>query len=116
MRKLRLLPLALASLLGFAAAPFACTQDQLGSSGAGGSGGGGGAGGDACVPEGTTCNVKFTYPLGGEHSVELRGDFAPGAWEKGVPMTIDGEQWVTSIDAKNGQAIQYKFFTDGMNW
>src|SRR5689334_20871271 len=113
LRSLRLAALAPALLV--AAAPFACGVDHLG--GAGGSGGGGGEGtGGACVQPGEACAIEFVYPLGNEHAVELRGDFAPGAWDQGVPMALDGAQWTTPIAATEGQTIQYKFFVDGTTW
>src|SRR4051812_19288955 len=96
--------------LALLAAPFACTPSQLGASGGGGqgahaaTGGAGGSGG--CVTPGDPCAVQFTLPLANQHTVELRGDFAPDGWTKGVPMSLDGEQWTASIDAKDGQSIQ----------
>src|SRR4051812_1478110 len=104
MRLSRILPAA--CFAAAAALPFACTQETLGVTGTGGSGGAGGS----CVAEGDACPVVFTYPLGNEKSVELRGDFEANTWKKGVAMTIDGGEWRTSITAKNGQSIQYKFF------
>jgi glycosidase len=111
MRFPRLLPPFL--VLAAAALPFACSQETLGVHG---TGAGGGGGSPACVAEGDPCTVVFTYPLGNEKSVELRGDFQPDAWNKGVPMLIDGGEWRTSISAKNGQSIQYKFVLDGQTW
>jgi glycosidase len=71
----------------------------------------------ACVPAGTTCPVVFRYPIGnGASSVELRGDFAPGAWMKGVPMQIEGTRFRAEIPATDGAAIQYKFFVNGKDW
>jgi glycosidase len=101
---------AAAALLG---AWTACSPELLPS--AAGFGGAGGAGG-GCVSAAAPCAVRFTYPLNGETSVEVRGDFAPGAWDVGVPMSLDGEQWVASVDVANGQTIQYKFFVDGTTW
>lgn len=70
-----------------------------------------------CVEEGTTCPVAFTLPLGnGVNRVELRGDFADGAWEKGVPMQIDGTQWRAEVQAPDGKTIRYKFFVNGSEW
>jgi glycosidase len=126
--KLAFAPIALVSTLA-AAAPFACTPSQLGAGG-GGQGGAsgsttgvggevaqvGGGGSSACVTPGMECMITFTFPLNNQKSVELRGDFAPGAWEKGVHMSLDDEEWKASIDAKDGQQIQYKFFVDGTTW
>ena len=74
------------------------------------------AGSDACSADASSCIVEFSYPLSGEQSVELRGDFAPGAWESGVPLQIDGGRWRTSIKAAPGAVIHYKFFVDGTTW
>jgi glycosidase len=74
------------------------------------------AGADACAPADTPCPVEFTYPLNGETSVELRGNFAPGAWENGVKMAIEGLEWRTSVAVPNGTAVEYKFFVNGKDW
>lgn len=66
-----------------------------------------------CVDPGEPCVTVFGYPLGGEQSVELRGDFAPDGWEVGIPLTIDGGQWHASVTLPNGSVIQYKFVIDG---
>jgi 1,4-alpha-glucan branching enzyme len=63
-----------------------------------------------------TCSVEFTLDAGTEKSVELRGDFAPGAWKQGVAMVKTNGQWTASIDAGWGASIQYKFFVDAMTW
>jgi glycosidase len=109
-RLLALFAAAVALPLACAAEPFASTPDPNTTAGAGGAGGG------ACVPADAACTLEFTYPLGNEHSVELRGDFAPGAWEQGVPLQIDGGQWRTSIAVPNGTTVRYKFFVDGTTW
>jgi glycosidase len=125
--KLYFAPLAALTAI-FSAAPFACTPNQLsgGTGGAGASGstgvggevaqvGGGGSGG-GCVAPGMSCPIAFTLPLNNQHTVELRGDFAPNAWVKGVHMSLDDEEWKASINANDGQQIQYKFFVDGTTW
>ena len=60
--------------------------------------------------------MLFSYPLGNETSVELRGDFAAGAWESGVPMEIDAGSWRVTIEAPAGAQIHYKFFVNGTDW
>ena len=77
----------------------------------------GGAAPPDCLPAETTCPIVFEYPLGGGvTSVELRGDFAPGAWEKGVAMQIDGTRWRAELAARDGKVIRYKFFLNGKDW
>jgi len=71
---------------------------------------------EGCVPEGTSCAVVFEYPLGGVSAVELRGDFAEGAWDVGVPLQVDGASWRTEIAVPEGQSIQYKFVINGEEW
>lgn len=77
--------------------------------------GAGGAGG-GCVSAETPCSVTFHLTLAGQKSVELRGDFASGAWSAGVPMSIDGGEWQTTLTVKNNTPIHYKFFVDGGTW
>jgi glycosidase len=70
----------------------------------------------SCVPEGTTCPVEFLFPLSGARSVELRGDFAEGAWEVGVPMQVEGAAWRVEIDLPDAARVKYKFFVNGSEW
>lgn len=70
----------------------------------------------ACVSPGDTCEIVFEYPIGGEHAVELRGDFADGAWDTGVPLTIEAGEWQTKVTATDGATIHYKFFVDGKDY
>ena len=62
----------------------------------GNDGGGGGptnipeAGPPSCSDDLKLCAETFTYPFNGETSVELRGDYAPGAWTQGAPMSHSG--------------------------
>lgn len=115
--RLRLLALLASSLaagsLAAAALP-SCTPDTL----TGATTGAGGAGGAvACAPpKDAPCSVTFHLALTGQKSVELRGDFATGAWAAGVPMSIDGGEWRTSVAVSNGTAIHYKFYVDGATW
>ncbi|HEU4412202.1 MAG TPA: alpha-amylase family glycosyl hydrolase [Polyangiaceae bacterium] len=102
-----------------------------GGSGTGGSGTGGsgtGGSGDACEasaglarPAEIACSklywrceaTVFSLPntfQSGIKAVELRGDFAEGAWNKGVPMALVGDKWEVSLpDAPYGN-IEYKFY------
>ncbi len=83
-----------------------------------GTGGGGTTGGEggACVEQGASCPIVFSYPLGNESSVVLRGDFAEDGWTVGVPLEIDAGEWRVTIAAPNAATIRYKFFVDGVNW
>src|SRR4051812_8153546 len=70
----------------------------------------------ACEPALRTCEVPFKLVVGAEKSVELRGDFAPGAWTNGVTMHKLNGNWIASVPAAWGASIQYKFFVDDMTW
>ena len=70
----------------------------------------------ACVPEGTACTIVFEYPLGGVSSVEVRGDFAEGAWDSGVALQVDGATWRAEIAVPDGQQVQYKFVINEGEW
>jgi glycosidase len=95
------------------AAAGACGGDADGTGGASSASGTGGA---ACIAADATCPIVFAYPLGGETSVVLRGDFAEDGWDVGVPMEIDAGEWRVTISAKEAATIHYKFFVDGANW
>lgn len=92
------------------------------SSGAPSTGSGGssmGTGGDPeplCPEIERLCPVALTYPLGPEGSVELRGNFAPNGWAKGVPMNVGAGSWVAALSAPWGIDIQYKFVLNGNSW
>lgn len=62
------------------------------------------------------CPEIFTYPYGGETSVELRGDYRAGAWQMGDTMTHAGSVWSVSVDVPWNQPVEYKFFVDGTTW
>jgi len=109
------MPLALALVLALGAA---CGEDELGGSGgapAGNAATGAGEGG-SCVDPGDPCQVTFWYPIGAESSVEVRGDFAEGGWETGVPLHIDAGSWRVTIPVPNGATVRYKFFLDGAQY
>ncbi len=99
--------------------------DGYGSGSGGGNPGGQGGGSDAgpfdagppvCADDYKTCGEDFTFPFNGETSVELRGDFAPGAWAKGVAMSHVGSAWTANVDVPFGKAVHYKFFLNGTTW
>lgn len=111
---------SLRALVTFAAAaialPVACSAELMSNQDPNDPPGTGGAGGMPCVSDNATCPIEFTYPLGGEQSVELRGDFAPDGWDVGVKLEIDGGRWRTSIKVPNGATVRYKYLVDGTTW
>jgi glycosidase len=94
--------------------------------GNGGSGGGYGDGGSTtptpeagpptCSDALKACPETFTYPFGGESSVELRGDYRPGAWTQGDAMTHSGSAWTVTVDVPWNKPVQYKFYVNGTTW
>jgi glycosidase len=107
--------------------PDASTFDPGQGTGSGGSYGyGDGAGGPSSPPEEAgppqcadsdkLCAETFTYPYGGEQSVELRGSYNATAWTMGDPMTHDGKVWTVTVSVPWGQPVQYKFFVNGTTW
>lgn len=66
-----------------------------------------------CSDELKRCAVHIAYPDHGEKSVELRGDFAPGASTMGVPMTKSGVDWKVTIPVPYNKTIHYSFWVDG---
>lgn len=97
-----------------------------GAYGAGGSGGVGGAvqdGGEdveagppSCADEYKRCDHVFTYPAGGETSVELRGSFSADGWDVGVPLTLSGSSWTATVPVPWNFTVYYKFVVDGTTW
>jgi glycosidase len=74
------------------------------------------AGPPPCPDSLKLCPEPFTYPYNGETSVELRGNYAAGAWTMGTPMTHVGSQWTVSVDVPWDQPVEYKFFVNGTMW
>lgn len=62
------------------------------------------------------CAVEFSYPVGSESSVELRGDFRDDGWTKGEPLAKAGSVWKASVPVPWGKQVQYKFVIDGGTW
>jgi len=85
-----------------------------------GDGGGGGhvpeAAPPVCPPSLKQCSEAFTYPYGGEQSVELRGSYRAGAWTMGDAMTHSGSQWTVTVEVPWDQPVEYKFFVNGTTW
>ncbi|MEZ4225882.1 MAG: alpha-amylase family glycosyl hydrolase [Polyangiaceae bacterium] len=85
-----------------------------------GAGGAGGAGGEPGPPQCDDslkrCQQEFTYPVGSESSVELRGSFAANGWDVGVPLSKQGSVWSAMVEVPYAQSVQYKFLIDGSQW
>lgn len=63
------------------------------------------------------CSHTFTYPFGGESTVELRGDFGgPDTWVTGKAMTKQGNVWTVDVNVPYDAQVQYKFFVNGTDW
>jgi glycosidase/uncharacterized protein with von Willebrand factor type A (vWA) domain len=107
---------------GYGANGSGASNPGTGGNEAAGDGGSGGEGGTEPIePPGpplcdTTlrrCATALTYTNATAQSVEVRGDFAPGAWDKGVAMTkVDGV-WTASIDVPWSTKVLYKLYVDG---
>ena len=83
-----------------------------GASGQGASGGGG----NQCDDALKRCPTAFSYPDGGEQSVELRGNFKPDGWDNGVALTLSQGSWQATVEVPWNTDVEYKFLTDGTNW
>ncbi|MCA9659913.1 MAG: hypothetical protein KC486_16330 [Myxococcales bacterium] len=59
------------------------------------------------------CPHEFTYPDGGEGSVDVMGDYAADGWTKGRAMESDGSTWRVTIDVPWDAPVQYKLRIDG---
>lgn len=109
---------------GAGASTSASASDASTTAGSGGGAtGAGGAGGGAYVDDGDPCPIPdrycpaaLTYPLGAEASVEVRGNFTPDGWVKGVPMTEGAGAWVAAMTVPWGIDVQYKFVINGSTW
>jgi glycosidase len=84
--------------------------------GSGGSAGTPDAGPPQCDDSLKRCQHTFTYPDGGETSVQVRGDFATDGWTTGVPMTKQGSEWTANVQVPYNTDVQYKFFVNGTTW
>jgi glycosidase len=62
------------------------------------------------------CAHTFTYPVGTETSVEVRGDYRDGAWTAGDAMTKSGANWTVTVPIPWNQPVQYKFYVNGTTW
>ena len=65
-----------------------------------------------CAAEQRRCSVDFELADPGAVAVELRGDFAPGAWARGVPMSKVGTTWRATVPLKIGAKVEYKYCID----
>ncbi len=90
--------------------------------GTNGNGDGYGSGGNVggvfvCPDDFKTCPQEFTFPDGGETSVELRGDFGgPDTWISGTAMARSSGKWRATVSVPFGKPVQYKFFVNGSEW
>jgi glycosidase len=66
-----------------------------------------------CDDANKRCDHEFTLPDQGYGQVELIGDFAPGAWDSGVAMALDGGTWTVTTDLPWDTQVIYKFKIDG---
>ncbi|HEY2516169.1 MAG TPA: alpha-amylase family glycosyl hydrolase [Polyangiaceae bacterium] len=74
------------------------------------------AGPPTCADADKRCQETFTYPYGGETSVELRGNYDPSAWVTGTPMSHVGNVWTATVPVPWNQPVEYKFFVNGTTW
>jgi hypothetical protein len=70
----------------------------------------------ACADAEKRCTYRFKYADQGERSVEVRGNFAPEAWDVGTPMQKDGSTWTADVEIPYEQDVEYKFVLDGTVW
>lgn len=88
--------------------------------GSGGNGdgyGSGAMGGFVCPEDLKRCAQDFTYPYGGETSVELRGDYrGPDSWVTGDAMSHVGAEWKVTVHVPLNKTVNYKFFLNGTTW
>jgi 1,4-alpha-glucan branching enzyme len=69
-----------------------------------------------CAEAERLCEKPFSLAYANQTSVELRGNFKPGAWQQGVPMTRDAGAWEAVVTVGWGADVQYKFYVDGTTW
>lgn len=62
------------------------------------------------------CDHVFSYPDGGEQSVDVMGSFAADGWTTGVAMTSDGTNWTAVVPIPWDTKVTYKFRVDGTTW
>ena len=97
--------------------PFHPFDPGNGNNGGYGSGSGGGnPEPPMCPEEYKACPQEFTFPDHGETSVELRGDFAAGAWVMGVPMMKSNGKWRATVNIPFNATVTFKFFVNGTTW
>ncbi|HFE45014.1 MAG TPA: hypothetical protein ENJ18_05895, partial [Nannocystis exedens] len=62
------------------------------------------------------CAYEFTYPDGGELSVDVMGNYAADGWTVGRAMETDGRQWSVSIELPWDTPVEYKLRIDNDMW
>jgi glycosidase len=75
-----------------------------------------GSGATDCQEPYRRCSVEFRFRAIDEQTVELRGDFRPDGWQRGVPMKREGDAWVARVDVGFGASVQYKFLINNRLW
>lgn len=78
--------------------------------------GGADAGPTDCQEPYRLCDVEFRFRAIDEQSVEVRGDFRPDGWQRGVPMRREGTEWVARVPVGYGASVQYKFLINNTLW
>ena len=66
-----------------------------------------------CDDANKRCDHEFTLVDQGYQQVEVVGDFAPGAWDQGVGLALEGGTWRTNTEVPWATQVLYKFKVDG---
>jgi glycosidase len=74
--------------------------------------------GPGCAVSSQVCPEVFTFPFGGESTVDVMGDYSATGWTVGTPMVHSGSgpfgsEWYASLPVPYGQPVQYKFRVNG---
>ncbi len=72
--------------------------------------------GDPCPEPDRRCQHTIAFPYAGESSIEVRGNYAPGAWSAGIPMTLEGQIWTATLSIPWNTTIQYKLVVNQKDW
>lgn len=62
------------------------------------------------------CDHVFSFPDGGEQSVDVMGSFSADGWTTGVPLTSDGTTWTATVPIPWDTKVLYKFRINGADW
>lgn len=70
-----------------------------------------------CPDELKACAAEFTFPVGNETSVELRGDYrGPESWVSGDLLSKVGPLWKVTVNVPFNKPVQYKYLVNGSTW